>query len=398
MAIELTTELLQLEVLNNTVKQWGIAIAIGILADLIITVTKNVIAANLEKLANKTSTQLDNLIVNFISSIHPAIIFSISVYLTSLMLKLPVGWQSFLSHVPIVLLIIQAGFWAKRLLEFGLDAYAESRETEADRLATLTMIGPLNFIGKMVIWALIFLLILDNVGFDVTAMITGLGIGGIAVALAVQNVLGDLLAALSIVIDKPFVVGDFIIVDDMLGNVEKIGLKTTRVRSLSGEQLIFSNSDLLSSRIRNYKRMYKRRIVFQFGVLYQTKAQQLRQIPQMVKDIIAGIDKVSCDRSNFASFGDSSLDFETVYFVDDPDYNVYMNVQEQINIQLFEKFAEANIDFAYPTRTLFISHENSALEKEAFSKTMKETVGTLSSAKSPSSKKELALNGPIEKE
>jgi small-conductance mechanosensitive channel len=185
-------------------------------------------------------------------------------------------------------------------------------------------------------------------------LVAGLGIGGIAVALALQNVLGDLFASLSIILDKPFVLGDFIIVGDLLGVVEKIGLKTTRVRSLSGEQLIFANSDLLSSRIRNFKRMQERRIAFGFGVLYQTKPEQLEAIPGMVKGIIEGQENARFDRAHFKGFGESAYDFEVVYFLNTPDYVAYMDCQQAINLGICRGLAERGVEFAYPTRTIYL--------------------------------------------
>ncbi|MGE3526922.1 MAG: mechanosensitive ion channel family protein, partial [Gemmatimonadales bacterium] len=185
----------------------------------------------------------------------------------------------------------------------------------------------------------------------------GLGVGGVAVALALQKILGDLFASLAIVLDKPFVLGDFIIVDDYLGSIENIGLKTTRVRSLSGEQLVFSNSDLLGSRIRNYGRMFERRVVFSIGVIYQTTKEQLQAIPGIIRTAIEAQDKTRFDRSHFQKYGDFSLDFETVYYVKSPDYNIYMDIQQAINLQIFEEFGKRGIEFAYPTQTLFVSRE-----------------------------------------
>jgi small-conductance mechanosensitive channel len=200
-------------------------------------------------------------------------------------------------------------------------------------------------------------LVLDNLGVNITGLVAGLGIGGIAVALALQNILGDLFASLSIVLDKPFVIGDFVVVDSLSGTIEHIGLKTTRIRSLRGEQLIFSNNDLLKSRIRNYKRMSERRIDFSFGVVYQTPLEKLKAIKKIVSDIIEKGEKTRFDRVHFKEYGDSSLNFEVVYFVTDPDYNIYMDVQEAINLEIFRCFAEEGIEFAYPTRTIFIQHE-----------------------------------------
>ncbi len=202
-------------------------------------------------------------------------------------------------------------------------------------------------------------LVLDNLGVNITTLVAGLGVGGIAIALAVQNILSDVFCSVAILVDKPFQVGDFIIVGDMMGTVEKIGIKTTRVRSLSGEQLVFSNADLVNSRIRNYKRMQERRVVFSFGVIYQTPADKLEHIPAMVKEIIESVDQARFDRTHFKQFGDSSLDFECVYYVLSRDYNLYMDIQQKINLELFTRFEKEGIEFAYPTRTLYISKETS---------------------------------------
>jgi small-conductance mechanosensitive channel len=168
-------------------------------------------------------------------------------------------------------------------------------------------------------------------------------------------VLGDLFASLSIVLDRPFVIGDFIIVDDMVGTVEYVGLKTTRVQSLSGEQIVFANADLLNSRIRNFKRMYQRRIVFTLGVTYQTPRAQLEQIPSIIRAAVERQENARFDRSHFLSYGDFSLNFETVYHVLVPDYNVYMDIQQAINLEIHREFEAAGIEFAYPTQTLFMA-------------------------------------------
>jgi small-conductance mechanosensitive channel len=207
----------------------------------------------------------------------------------------------------------------------------------------------------LVVWAAVLLVLLDNLGVNITTLIAGLGVGGIAVALAAQNVLGDLFSSLSIVLDKPFVVGDFIVVGDFLGSVEHVGLKTTRLRSLSGEQVVFSNTDLLNSRIRNYGRMFERRIVSSIGVTYQTPVAKLRRIPEIIREIVEEQDRVRFDRAHFQTFADSALTFEIVYYVLTPDYNYYMDVQQNINLALFERLAAEGVEFAYPTRTVFVS-------------------------------------------
>jgi small-conductance mechanosensitive channel len=180
-------------------------------------------------------------------------------------------------------------------------------------------------------------------------------VGGIAIALAGQNVLGDLFASLSILLDRPFVVGEFIVIDSLAGTVEHVGLKTTRIRSLSGEQIVMSNGDLLKSRIHNYKKLTERRIVFGFGVTYDTGYEKLAKIPAMVREVVTGVGKTRFDRAHFKEYGDSSLNFEVVYVVLDPDYNIYMDIQQKINLEIYRRFEEQGIEFAFPTRTLYLN-------------------------------------------
>jgi small-conductance mechanosensitive channel len=219
-------------------------------------------------------------------------------------------------------------------------------------VGSLAVIG---FVVRVLIWALVALLTLDNLGIDVTALVAGLGIGGIAVALAVQNILGDLFASLSITFDKPFVVGDFLIVDDFLGSVEYIGIKSTRLRSLSGEQIVLSNADLLKSRIRNYGRMVERRVLFATSVTYETPVEKLERVAPLIREIVQAQPDTRFDRSHFAKHGPSSLDFETVYYVLSADYNRYMDIQQAINLRLHREFARIGIEFAYPVQRIFVA-------------------------------------------
>jgi len=206
-------------------------------------------------------------------------------------------------------------------------------------------------------WVLVLLLVLDNLGVQVTALVAGLGIGGIAIALAAQSVLGDLFASFVIVVDKPFKEGDFIIVGDLMGSVEHVGIKTTRVRSLWGEQLVFSNSDLTSSRIRNFGLMQQRRILFSVGVTYDTAPDAVERIPEMIREAVESQELTRFDRAHFSGYGDSSLDMEVVYYVLSGDYNVYMDIQQGINLALLRRFTDEGIDFAFPTRTLHVYGE-----------------------------------------
>jgi small-conductance mechanosensitive channel len=212
-------------------------------------------------------------------------------------------------------------------------------------------------VSRFAIWSVVVLIALDTLGVDITALIAGLGVGGIAVALAVQSVLDDLFASISIVLDKPFVVGDFVVLGDHKGTVENVGLKTTRIRALSGEQLVVSNSDLLSSRIQNFKRMQERRIVFEVGVVYGTPAEKLRTIPDTIREAVESRPNTRFERSHLKELGTSALTFESVYYMTVPDYDAYMDTQQAINLELYERFETQGVEFAYPTQTLFVRNE-----------------------------------------
>ncbi len=262
---------------------------------------------------------------------------------------------TWLGSLAVIALIVQVGIWGNALLRAWAADYRRRNEEQLGG-ARVTTLNAILFVGRLALFSVVALLALDNVpGVNVTALVASLGIGGIAVALALQNVLADLFASLTITLDKPFVIGDFIIIDSYLGSVEHVGLKTTRIRSLGGEQLVFANNDLLTSRIRNYGRMQRRRVVFEFGVLYQTTADQLEAIPGQVQAILADLEQVSLDRVHFKSFGDSSLVFEVVYYVEDPDYTLYMDKQQAINLALVRRLADLGVEFAYPTRTIHLA-------------------------------------------
>jgi len=277
----------------------------------------------------------------------------VALYLGSGMLTLPATAEAVFLRVLVLALLVQMGLWTAAGLTKTLQLRREDQFAEDP--GAVAAIDVLGFVLRVSVWAIVLLLVLDNLGVNITALVAGLGVGGIAVALAAQNILSDLFASLSIVLDRPFAVGDFLIIDDYLGNVEQVGLKTTRIRSLSGEQLIFSNNDLLGSRIRNYGRMFERRIVFSLGVTYQTPAEQLRRMPDIIREVIEAQDKVRFDRAHFQKYGDFALVFEIVYYVVSSDYAHYMDVQQNINLLIYERFADEGIEFAYPTQTLYVS-------------------------------------------
>jgi small-conductance mechanosensitive channel len=272
-----------------------------------------------------------------------------SLYLGSLYLDLPAGAARGLKAVAALAVFLQVALWSSVGIDYWMARQQRRRGQDPTAAALMSV---LRFAAKLVLWSVILLLALDNLGVDVTTLVAGLGIGGVAVALALQNVLGDLLASLAIAFDKPFVIGDSIAVDDLAGTVESIGLKTTRLRSVSGEQLVLANGELLKSRIRNWTRMTERRVVLAFGVVYETPAGAVERIPEIVRRLVEGQDLTRFGRAHFKAFGTSSLDFEAVYWILSPDYKQFMDRQQAINLGLLRAFEEEGIGFAYPTQRL----------------------------------------------
>ncbi|HEY9176998.1 MAG TPA: mechanosensitive ion channel family protein, partial [Flavipsychrobacter sp.] len=308
----------------------------------------------LKNLAARTTTQLDDFLIEAVRvSVVPMLYFGGAyVAVTSLALSDKVR-----NIMHIAILVIMT-FYVLRIItsaiKYAVYSYIDKKE---DAELKKKQVRGILIIVNVIVWALGIVFLLDNMGRDVTAIIAGLGVGGIAIALAAQTILGDLFSYFVIFFDQPFEIGDFIIVDDKNGVVEYVGVKTTRIRTLNGEILVMSNTDLTNSRLHNYKKMLRRRIVFKIGVVYQTSYEQLEAIPGYIKDIITGVEGLTLDRTHFSGYGDSSLDFETVYYVEDPDYNMYMDKQQQIYLALFKKFTDEGIVFAYPTRTLFLTME-----------------------------------------
>lgn len=339
-------------VLNNPVKQWLIAAGVLIVLLVVVWVVRKVLAVRVKRIAERTTTTWDNLVVAMLHDVRLWLIFPALVYVAVGSLVIPAPVAKTIQVIAVVGVSLQLLLTSRLLIDHVLNILLKRvKTTEGTPDPTVaSSLGVLRVISFAIVGGIVLLLALDNLGIEVTPMLTGLGIGGIAVALAVQNVLGDLFASLTIIFDKPFVVGDFIIVGDKMGTVERIGIKSTRLRALSGEQLVFANNDLLASRIQNYKRMFERRIVFEVRVIYETTPEQLRAIPGIIREAVEQQRDTRLDRSHFKSFGAYSLDFETVYYVTKADFNLYMDVQQAINLQIFEQFAAAGIEFAYPTQ------------------------------------------------
>ena len=344
--------------LGNTVETWLWALGAAIVLALAFNFVLKKFVKTFARLAEKTETDLDDLISALLSKTSLVLIVIFSVYVATFFLDVTEQVEAFRKTVIVIALLVQVGFWASGFIDYYVAK--KLKEIGPGGGASITHVRTLGFFLKSVLWVALAVLAVDNLGFDPTTMIAGLGIGGIAIALAMQNVLGDLIASLSIILDRPFEVGDFIVIDDLSGNVERIGLKTTRLRSLSGEQLVLSNNDLLQSRVKNYKRMSDRRVLFTLGVVYEISPEKLEKIPNLVKEIISGEPKARFGRAHFSGYGDFSLNYDIVYFVLTPLFDDYMDIQQNINLKIFKKFAEEGIEFAYPTRKVFFESAGGA--------------------------------------
>lgn len=333
---------MDLPLLSSDVFQWILAAAVAIGVTLALDIVRRLIIKRLERLAQRTSNHIDDLVLDVARQTKFWFLLVIGAGIGLTMVELTPRLALVVRILFSSLTALQIGLWATALLE-GIVQRGLAHESRAG--VSRNTMGAVRLLGRTVIWSVLLLVLLDNAGVNITTLVAGLGIGGVAVALATQNILGDLFSSLSIVLDKPFEVGDAIVVDEYSGSVEHIGLKTTRVRATSGEQLIFSNSNLLSSRIRNYRRMLERRIELNIAVEYDTDAGQLPRIVEMLTALI-GAQEVRFERAHFTGFGEIGLTFQAVYHMLTPNYTQFMDTQQAISLGIVKGLAEMGVDLA----------------------------------------------------
>jgi small-conductance mechanosensitive channel len=345
------SELLDKTFFQNSVSAYLSVVGAFVIGIVIIQIIKRIVMHRLKAWSRKTATTIDDFFIGVINSkLIPVLYFGIF-YLSVKSLKITPVINKTINIAGVVILTFFGVRLIVAIINYGLETYSKKKSLDS---RTYHSFSGIITIIKVIIWGIGLAFLLDNLGFKISTVVAGLGIGGIAVALAAQTVLGDLFSYFVIFFDRPFEIGDFIIVGEYMGSIEYIGIKTTRVRSLGGEQLVFSNTDLTNSRIRNYKRMQKRRIVFKLGVIYQTTLDQAKEIPGIIKNAIEKVQDTVFDRAHFSSYGDFSLNFEIVYYVMSSDYNKYMDIQQEINFIIKEEFESRGIEFAYPTQSLFL--------------------------------------------
>ncbi|QDR80975.1 mechanosensitive ion channel family protein [Sporomusa termitida] len=346
-------DILKVTFFQNSVEQYLISLAVLVIALIVVKLFEFTVLKRLKLWAGNSQGKIDaRLLNNLERTLLPALYYS-SFYLSLRSLTLHDSLNRASDVLGIIILTVSALRFFIASVDYGLEYLLTTKEA-ADRERTVKAAMP---ILKVMIWAVGFIFLLDNLGFQISAVVAGLGIGGIAVALAAQTLLGDLFSYVAIVFDKPFEIGDFIIIGEQLGTIEHIGIKTTRIRSLGGEQLVIANSDLTNSRIQNYKRMAERRVLFRFRVMPNTPSEQLQAIPEIVQDIIENIEHTVFDRAHFGSFGEYSLDFEVVYYVVGSDYKKYMDIQQSINLALKKELEQRNVEFAYLPKALFLKNQ-----------------------------------------
>lgn len=325
----------------------AIILGVTVVSYLLINAIVKIVTNRLRHLAKGSKTGFVTIAAEMLSHTSQVLIIALSLLIALKVVSLPGRWEAAMSHGWFIALAFQIALWMDTAVRLWMDSL--TRDGKARNPVTTTIIGVMV---RIVVWTMMLLSILANLGVNITAMVASLGVGGIAIALAVQTLLSDVFASLSIGIDKPFEIGDFVVFGSVAGNIEHIGLKTTRIRSLSGEQVVCANADLLKQTLHNYKRMNTRRIVFKFGITYDTPTEKVREVGALVKRIIEGVENANFDRAHFIAFDDSQLTFEVVYIMQVPDYGQYMDAQQEINLQLLDGMRSMGVQFALPTRSI----------------------------------------------
>ena len=336
---------------GNSVIDYTIALVALVLFLIGFMILQKIVLRTLRKLSEKTKTDIDDTLIGIVDSIRPKFYTFLALYFAMRFLTIPAMAQTVLN----ALLLIWVAYQIVVALQILIDYIVQKKFfKEGKDEGNKGIIAFISGLLKVSLWAIAGLAVLSNLGVNVTSMIAGLGIGGLAIAFALQNILADLFNSFAILVDKPFKVGDFITTGAHSGVVKKIGIKTTRIQALQGEEVVISNSELTSARVQNFKKLEERRVSFDIGITYETSQEKVKLVTNIIKKAIESTEKAHFDRSHFMSFGDSALVFSTVYYVQSNEYIDYANAQEKINFKILESFAREGIDMAYPTQTLFV--------------------------------------------
>ncbi len=338
---------------ENTMAQYLFALGIILFSWCALYVFRVVIVRHLEALSKKTKTDIDDLVISIIKQVGWPFYFFLSLAVGFRFISQPEFLKTATTKVAFIVVAYYAVKASMGFIEYAKDKIVESRKKDGNGEDT-TVIDLLSKIVKAAVWIVAVLVIFSNMGYNVSALMAGLGVGGIAIAFALQNVLSDIFASFSIYFDKPFQVGDYIVVGTDMGTVEKIGIKSTRIRSSQGEEMIISNKELTEARVRNFKKLERRRVTLKIGVTYETGATKLKKVPEIIRKIFEKVDACDLDRVHFAEFTDSAIMYEIVYFVNSNEFTVHMDKRQEINLAIYEEFKKEKIDMAHPTRTVYM--------------------------------------------
>ena len=350
----------QLLLLSNPLTDWLLAGVIGVAVWSLLWIARRLIASRYKKYSAARHRMPVRLLAYLIGNTKQFLFIAIALEAAQTSLILPDGVEHIVSNIVLILILLQVGLWAGRAVRF----YLETKELErgADQVFAGSL-DVINFVARMLIWSLLILVALDNVGVNITALLAGLGVGGVAVALALQNILGDLFASLSIALDKPFVVGDRLEIESYAGKVEHIGIKSTRLRSDTGEQIILSNADILKSRVRNFGRAQEQRALATIRVTYETPTEKLKRIPGLLESIVREQANVRFERCHLKTLGDSALHFELSYFVQQPSLNPMLDLQQAVNFRVIDEFRRLGVEFDYPTQRVILTRQRIAADQ-----------------------------------
>jgi small-conductance mechanosensitive channel len=332
---------------GNTIADWIAAAVIAVAVWSVLWFIRGLVASRYKRYLTGAHPTPVRLLAYLIGNTRQILFLALALYAGKESVTLPAKIERDLSNAVLILILLQVGLWAGRSLRFYLELKENDRGPDRSFAGSLDII---SFLGRILIWSLIILVALDNLGINITALLAGLGVGGVAVALALQNILGDLFASLSIALDKPFVVGDSLTIDTFTGKVEHIGIKTTRMRSETGEQIVMSNADILKSRLRNFGRASELRTVVTLRVAYDTPTDKLLAIPKMLEQIVTEQTNARFDRCHLKTLGEWALHYELSYFRQNPDQFPLLDLQQAVNFRILEEFRRLEIEFAYPTQ------------------------------------------------
>lgn len=342
------------EFLGVEAHQWVWALGVLVVTFVAVNLLVRFVALYARRIASRTRTDLDDLIAELVSKTGSLFVLLVSIWAASRSLELPANVAQGFTRVLTLGVLVQGGIWITGIVHYFIERFGKSDDADASVTSAL---GAVRVVATMAIWIIVALTVLATFDVNVSALVAGLGVGGIAIALAIQSILSDLFGAVTILLDKPFQVGDYIVVGESEGTVEHIGLKTTRITALTGEQLVVGNSDLLSSRIHNKKRMTERRASFQLDVEYGTPYEMVARIPSILEEIVRSHEAVRFDRAHFKTYGASALIYQVVYWVMVPSHVTYMDTQQSINLEIYKRFEAEGIRFAYPSQTLYVRPE-----------------------------------------